>query len=792
LSETFNYTVTDSSGGTDIATVTITITGANDAPVATNDVGAAVEDGASGSGNVLTNDTDVDAGATRTVMVIRTGGTEGSGTAGTVGSSLTGTYGSLTLNADGTYTYSVNNGNGAVQALAAGTTLTESFNYTVSDGSLTDIAVLTITITGTNDAPSASNDTGTAAEAGGVANGTAGSNATGNVLTNDSDVDSGDSRSVSDSGTRTGTYGVLTLNADGSYSYAVNDNAAAVQALRAGQTVTETFSYTLADSAGATSTATLTITLTGANDAPTAVNDTASATEDGGTVTGNVLSNDTDVDTGDTRAVSNPGTRTGGFGTLTLNADGSYSFAVNNASATVQALQAGQTLSETFSYTVIDSAGATSTATLTITLTGANDAPTVVGTTNSASTTAGQAVSFSVPASVFRDADSSDSLSLTASLADGSPLPAWLSFNSTTGAFTGTPPSDFSGTLSLIVRGADSQGAEATTTVALTVDAAPTTTVVTPLVPTTGTTTTGTTTTGTTTTGTTTTGTTTTGTVVTLISTGTAPTTSPLITGGTNTQGGTATSPNVAADPVTTFTAGVASSGGNNSGPGSAAAASAALLSGQRGDSISTSGLFQQVRTANVELFLTGAPARQVMLQNTETSVNVPRNIFRHSNPGENLNFEAKRPDGSPLPPWLKFDANNLTFSGTPPVGVVGVQDFIVVARDSNGNEVTAQVQINVARDVENIETRPQGQGAAPPASEAPDGTGAAPSAPGTPGSPENSDQSADGRRADVSPVLQNGFSNQIHAAGEGGLLSEARAFLAAFLGAGNVEKDAA
>ena len=42
------------------------------------------------------------------ITAVRTGSTEGSGTAGTVGSALTGTYGQLTLNANGSYTYTAN------------------------------------------------------------------------------------------------------------------------------------------------------------------------------------------------------------------------------------------------------------------------------------------------------------------------------------------------------------------------------------------------------------------------------------------------------------------------------------------------------------------------------------------------------------------------------------------------------------------------------------------------------------------------------------------------------------
>ncbi|MGL2995336.1 VCBS domain-containing protein, partial [Flavobacterium sp. TSSA_36] len=98
---------------------------------------------------VLGNDTDVDTGSTKTVTSVRLGNTEGSGTAGTLGSILTGTYGDLIIKADGSFTYVANN----AQALAAGATAHDYFNYTMSDGTDSDIAIIDITITGMNDAP---------------------------------------------------------------------------------------------------------------------------------------------------------------------------------------------------------------------------------------------------------------------------------------------------------------------------------------------------------------------------------------------------------------------------------------------------------------------------------------------------------------------------------------------------------------------------------------------------------------------------------------------------------------
>ena len=137
-----------------------------------------------------------------------------------------------------------------------------------------------------NTPPTAVADTGDATEKGGIANGSGGSLATGNVLTNDTDPDAGDTKTVTavsfgaTAGTLgtalTGAHGSLVLNAAGAFTYTVNETDAAVQALRLStNTLTDVFSYTMRDTAGATSTTTLTVTIHGANDAPVLAAQTA-------------------------------------------------------------------------------------------------------------------------------------------------------------------------------------------------------------------------------------------------------------------------------------------------------------------------------------------------------------------------------------------------------------------------------------------------------------------------------------------------------------------------------------
>src|SRR5947207_632013 len=192
---------------------------------------------------------------------------------------------------------------------------------------------------------------------------------TSNVPTNDTDVDAGTTLAVAAPGTFTGTYGSLSLAADGSYTYTLN--TAGVQHLAAGATVSDSFGYDATDGT-ATSSANLVVTITGVNDAPVAHDDADRKSDEKGTGSGNVLTNDTEVDDGTTLAVANPDTFTGTYGSLSLAADGSYTYTLNTAG--VQHLAAGATVSDSFGYQATDGT-ATSSADLVVTITGVNDAP---------------------------------------------------------------------------------------------------------------------------------------------------------------------------------------------------------------------------------------------------------------------------------------------------------------------------------------------------------------------------------------------------------------------------------
>ncbi|MFM7738086.1 MAG: VCBS domain-containing protein, partial [Planctomycetota bacterium] len=139
-----------------------------------------------------------------------------------------------------------------------------------------------MSVTAVNDTPTAIVDTATAVEAGGISNGTAGTNPTGNVLTNDTDPDTGDTKTVTGvaagvvgsatgnvASAVSGSYGSINIAANGAFTYTVDNSNAAVQALRtSGNTLTDTFTYTMRDTAGLTSTTQITVTIQGSNDTP--------------------------------------------------------------------------------------------------------------------------------------------------------------------------------------------------------------------------------------------------------------------------------------------------------------------------------------------------------------------------------------------------------------------------------------------------------------------------------------------------------------------------------------------
>jgi len=305
-----------------------TVTPPNLAPIAGNDEAVTPEGRTTLTGTVLGNDTDPE-GAPLTV--------------------IPGTYtgnlgGSLVLHADGSYDYvsppSVNNSQGNP---------TETFVYTVSDGTNTADATLVITITDTG--PSAGNDEATVQEGGTVI--------TGSVTANDNPGNDAVGAVYSLVGDGTGALGGhLVLNPDGSYTY-----TAPASVNNSEGNPTESFTYTLTDGDGTPTQAILTIAIT--DTGPSAGNDEATVQEGGTVITGSVTANDNPGNDAVGAVYSLVGNGYGSLGGyLVLNPDGSYTYTapayVNNSNGTP---------TETFTYTLNDGDGTPTQATLTIAIT---------------------------------------------------------------------------------------------------------------------------------------------------------------------------------------------------------------------------------------------------------------------------------------------------------------------------------------------------------------------------------------------------------------------------------------
>lgn len=198
--------------------------------------------------------------------------------------------------------------------------------------------------------------------------------ATGNVLTNDSSPQ-GYPLTVSNGGPAIAlTHGSLDLNTDGTYTYTLNNALAAVNDLPINSTLTDVYTYSISDGHGGAASTTLTITIHGTEQPPIANPDTNTIAADAApdTVTGNVLTNDTDANATDTLVVTTPGTisSSNGYGTLVIAANGSYTYTLDETNTTVAALTTTQHVDDVFSYAISDGRGGSDSTILTITING--------------------------------------------------------------------------------------------------------------------------------------------------------------------------------------------------------------------------------------------------------------------------------------------------------------------------------------------------------------------------------------------------------------------------------------
>ena len=343
-----------------------------------------------------------------------------------------------------------------------------SFTFSVSDGTAfsTSPNTLTIDVTPVNDAPVADPVTLSAiAEDSGARIITAAE-----LLAGVTDGD-GPPATITSLSIQAGN-GTLLDNGDQTWTYTpvLNDDTSV------------TFAYTASDGEfSASSTASLDITpvndapvATSFEDAGTIIEDTiVSTVVDGTEANGIPLSAlATDVDSILTRASITPVSATLNGTALSLTDAGiSYDPAtglglIDATKPVYQSLAAGEEATLVYTHAVSDGEFSTQ-ATFTYTVIGVNDDPTLEAALADQSATQGAAFSFAVPAGTFADVDNGDTLTLTASLEGGAPLPSWLSFDGAT--FSGTPTNEDVGTLTIVVTATDTGGLSVTDTFAVTI-----------------------------------------------------------------------------------------------------------------------------------------------------------------------------------------------------------------------------------------------------------------------------------------------------------------------------------
>lgn len=342
ITETFSYTVTDSAGATSTETLEVTINGKNDAPVANNMTLTISEDDYS---LTFTPDAiDPDQWDSLTFSFFNT----------------TGPFGAVTDNFDGTFTIQIPFPHyydylGAGETLQAGT-----LEYTATDSSgASDYGFIQIVVEGENDAPEYYALTATASLT---------------TITEDNRIATFTSEIYDNDANDTLTLsvdlqgkGIFVDQGNGTGLIIAND---LYDYLSAGESVTETFTYTATDSAGASATAQFDVVINGVNDGPEASFSSTSITEDD--LVAIWTANYTDPDLNDVHTVTVDSIGASNWTALGNVGGDSFAFLLNG---NFDYLTAGETVTDTIFYTVDDGNGGFASASAELTIVGVNDAP---------------------------------------------------------------------------------------------------------------------------------------------------------------------------------------------------------------------------------------------------------------------------------------------------------------------------------------------------------------------------------------------------------------------------------
>jgi len=376
------YTISDSNGSVDTATVQVMVNGQNDAVLAEVDQVSATEDNIIVL-DVMANDSTFVSGDIASVSAVN-------GDAANVGTSVTGSNGGLfIINADGSATFDAN---GEYEYLTTGDVVTTSVTYTLQGfGGETSTTTVEVQVTGVNSDPVAGDDFATvdAGSNGGIANllfDILNGFSDERLLSNDTDAEGQAltltqvngfdlvDGSITVAGSNGGTF---TIASDGSANF---DASTDFVTLAAGETAITEVTYTINDGYGGFDTATVQVTVNGQNDAVQAEVDLVSADEDSIIVL-DVMANDSTFVSGDIASVSavngdvaNVGTSVSGSngGLFTINTDGSATF---DANGEYDYLTTGDIVTTSVTYTLQGFGGETSTTTVEVQVTGVNSDP---------------------------------------------------------------------------------------------------------------------------------------------------------------------------------------------------------------------------------------------------------------------------------------------------------------------------------------------------------------------------------------------------------------------------------
>ncbi|MCA9515429.1 MAG: tandem-95 repeat protein, partial [Myxococcales bacterium] len=420
----------------------------------------------------------------------------------------------------------------------------------------------------------------------------------------------------------------------------------------------DSFDYLVGDGVpGSVATGTVTVTVTPVDDPPTAVDDAFTVPEDAASVVLDVLANDSDApDAGETLRVTGVGTSTKG------------SAVVLDAGQVRYAPLADYSGADSFTYTLSDGTpGDERSATVTITVLAVPDAPRVVATIPPAALTEDVPATIELPTPLFGDPDAGDTLTYSATFADGALLPLWLTFAPASGVFTANPTNANVGAYALRVTGTDSVGLSASAVFTVTVanvNDAPT--LATPLpsfqvargepiarvLP---------------------------------RSTFADPDVGDTMTLTLTRAGGGALPLWLTFDPATGLLRGT---------PLTATVVDLVLTATDTAGASANAPFRVTVSDGNLPPSVGSAPTDRTAAEDAAFTYVLSETTF--TDPGDTFTLSAALATGAALPAWLHFDAVTGAFSGTPRNGDVGAYAIVVTATDSAGGTAEAAFTLTV------------------------------------------------------------------------------------------------